>query len=203
MSNTYQQLALVTESKLTQGIKERFEYEEISFIQRLMTVQNCLSAADFDSLKRRVFYMADHTPEQAVLLNESDPDSMKIRFCHGLMGLLSEIFELLCFLEEISLDFTGCMEDPRFVNLFEELGDLEWYHKLMESSCFYKAEDVQDANIAKLLVRYQGRFNSFLAANRNLISETKALVERQKHGPKPITNCQIVVDPENEEAQIS
>jgi len=148
-----------------------------------------------DTLKRRYFYATkpnyanDALRDQFIYALESDMATKKLlsikgprwaetkidaNTLHALLGLITEVGELL---EET----VEALQNDRPLNptqVFEEIGDIEWYLALMRNQFGWSQTEVQQANIAKLSVRYDGGKNltkGHDTANRDRALERAAL----------------------------
>jgi NTP pyrophosphatase (non-canonical NTP hydrolase) len=86
---------------------------------------------------------------------------------HMLMGLQTELGELT---DNFKRTY-AYNADFDYVNLKEELGDMHWYWTGLCDIFELDQEDVLDANINKLRVRYPNKFNETNAVVRNLDKE--------------------------------
>lgn len=102
-------------------------------------------------------------------------DQQKIDILHGAMGLATEAGELLDAVKKML--FYGRTLDT--TNIFEELGDIEWYMALIRETFGWTQEMVQERNIAKLKARYPEKFTTERALERDLDTERNILEGRQ------------------------
>lgn len=127
-----------------------------------------------------------HDQEMAVRTEPSTEDYLKadgrlnpntMRLLHAGMGLCTEVGELMDQLKRHI--FYGKELDK--VNLFEEGGDISWYLRILADAlsdlrrgqCSF--EQMIANNIAKLKIRFPGKFNEEQAINRDLTAERRTL----------------------------
>lgn len=94
-----------------------------------------------------------------------------VRDLHGLMGIVTEIGELLDAYKKYI--FYGKAIDA--TNVAEEIGDISWYLSLMFNVRGLRQQNVQAANIAKLKARYGDKFTEDAANQRDLVAERRTL----------------------------
>lgn len=99
-------------------------------------------------------------------INESNEDLL-----HAIMGIYTEAGELTDALKKHL--FYGAPLD--MANIKEELGDMFWYQSILLEWCGFTYEEVMEANIEKLRVRYPEKFTTQHALKRNLAKERKVL----------------------------
>lgn len=92
---------------------------------------------------------------------------------HAAVGIATEAGELLDAIKKSA--FYGSEID--YINLAEELGDLEWYMALMREELGITQRAVQKRNIAKLRARYPEGFTQEDAEDRDTDAERKVLEE--------------------------
>lgn len=165
-SKKYQSLALMTESPVGMETVQRYVLAIGVYNQAMEKLFNCLAECDFDNLKRVIFY----GPPGELLKEE---DAAELRLVHGILGKLSETFELLEIFREQDVI------DP--VHLKEELGDSRWYDALIASSQKVDLNDVDESNIRKLALRNRnnGKFDLAGTLERNLEAEYETLANQQ------------------------
>jgi len=61
------------------------------------------------------------------------------------------------------------------LNTIEELGDLEWYLALARKAVSTTQDEVQEANINKLMKRFPDKFNENHVVHRDLDAERDAI----------------------------
>jgi NTP pyrophosphatase (non-canonical NTP hydrolase) len=99
------------------------------------------------------------------------------RLFHAIVGIATESTELI---EAVSahIDETQTLD---LVNVQEELGDLNWYQAIAVDAMKTDWELIQETNIDKLWrkkgARYDGRFSSAKAINRDTEKEREILVQ--------------------------
>lgn len=102
----------------------------------------------------------------------SEPET--IRLLHGIIGLVTEVGEKMDQLKRHL--FYGKPLDT--VNMKEELGDLDWYMNLICAVLKTNMQEIEEANIKKLVGgRYKDKFSQDEALIRNLVNERKILEE--------------------------
>ena len=126
---------------------------------------------------------------KAVLVTEAiDFDKIKdrfqnkhaIRLLHAAMGLCTEAGEFMDAIKKAI--FYG--KDIDLANLAEELGDSFWYAALALDEIGIPMETCFERNIAKLQLRYKGKFKETKAKNRDLAAERAVLEESERYtGP--------------------
>jgi len=94
---------------------------------------------------------------------------------HGAIGCGTEAGELLDAVKKAM--FYGRELDT--LNVKEELGDLLWYIALICNALDWSLNEVMEANIAKLRVRYPQQFTPEQAQQRDLHAELSALSSRK------------------------
>ncbi len=106
------------------------------------------------------------------------------RVLHGILGYFTESGEMLEFLDR-ALDDPEMM--PDYVNLREEIGDIDWYKAILFDAMsflnpnleFHEGK-IREIIINKLKARYGDKFDEQAAENRNLTAERQILEEKQK-----------------------
>jgi len=93
------------------------------------------------------------------------------RIFHALVGIMTESAEL-----GEALDAYIIGRDIDLVNVFEEIGDLEWYKAILFDETGKDWGEVRDTVINKLKKRYPDKFTSENAINRDLQAE-RAILE--------------------------
>lgn len=140
--------------------------------------------SEVDVLKRAVFYgsaYADPSEEPLPQMELKAGPEAGLGFptadmIHSAMGIFTEAAEFLAAVYE------SCFQGRPFdaTNAIEELGDLEWYMAVMRRRLRVSQEQVQRTNIAKLKIRYPGKFASAGALNRDLDQERAVLESSSK-----------------------
>ena len=111
---------------------------------------------------RYVRYLQKEPPEPTHLLLES---------IHALLGIGGESGELLDLIKKHWV--YGSPLDR--VHLIEELGDLFHYFTMFISGYGISLDEIRDANVRKLQVRYPNGYTQTDAKRRNPIAEREAL----------------------------
>jgi NTP pyrophosphatase (non-canonical NTP hydrolase) len=115
-----------------------------------------------DDLKRDIFYgLGTPQPADKMMPPMSTDEAYMY---HALLGIISELGELYD---------SVLMRDK--VNTIEELGDLEWYLALARNAVGTTQDEVQEANIRKLMERFPDKFNEKDVVNRDLDAERGAI----------------------------
>lgn len=115
--------------------------------------------------------------------NEKNPDNpisarMLERLLHALLGIASELGELADPVKKALI-----YDKPiNLTNLKEEFGDLPWYNALGADAIGFPFGDVLSTNIAKLAVRFKGKFSKEKGIHRDLEAEKRALEGAQEPG---------------------
>jgi NTP pyrophosphatase (non-canonical NTP hydrolase) len=125
-----------------------------------------------DQLKKHLYYgkdLSSHVPPISVEAAKNyTAFSNNPAYSHAILGMLTEVFELLESLEENKGD----------VNLGEELGDVNFYLTAALNESGLSLENVVEANMNKLNARYKsGSFSETEAINRNTAEEEKILTK--------------------------
>lgn len=145
-----------------------------------------------DTLKRGIYYgkglNKDKLAEQLAILKAvvetaqaalpriESPDQTpgltapNLRLLHCSLGMFTESGELL---ESIQKHIRGGTLD--LVNFGEEIGDVDWYKAIGHDETGVSEEDTREAVIAKLKLRYPGKFSSDAAHERDLGAERASL----------------------------
>ena len=97
--------------------------------------------------------------------------NLPIRLNHAVIGAMGEIGELAGAVERW-IYYGQRLDLP---NIKEELGDALWYIALACNAVGIELEDVMEANIRKLRVRYPEKYNDERAAVRDRLGEASVL----------------------------
>lgn len=130
-----------------------------------------------DALKKHLFYGRDQDLDnnikyEALTLDKVDDKRQMVRLLHALLGVQSEVAEMVealmpVLLEGKSLDLTNAMEEG---------GDQDWYLSIYQDALGFKRSEAMQRNIAKLAKRYPGeKFTTHAAFNRDLDAEREKL----------------------------
>lgn len=161
--NEYQDLAALTESPVGSETCRRQIAASGAMIQMMKRCRAALAPAD--QHKRFIFYDDPGNLDGPFI----DSARTEVRFIHGILGLLSEMDEMLEIVQtEAVIDKT---------HLKEELGDLMWYICLIASSQSITLQDIMESNIRKLAKRNRdkGHFDLAGTLERNLPIERMML----------------------------
>jgi NTP pyrophosphatase (non-canonical NTP hydrolase) len=96
-----------------------------------------------------------------------------VRGLHAVMGINTENGEL----QDAYKKYLFYGRELDRVNLLVELGDLLWYVGLLCNVLGVSLEQVMEINIAKLKLRYAGKFTETKANDRSLADERHLLEE--------------------------
>lgn len=130
-----------------------------------------------DALKKHLFYGRDQDLDnnlkyEALTLDKVSDKRQMIRLLHALLGVQSEVAEMVeallpVLLEGADLDVTNAMEEG---------GDQDWYLSIYQDALGFKRSEAMARNIAKLAKRYPGeKFTTHAAFNRDLDAERQKL----------------------------
>lgn len=189
----FQKLCLRTESKPDMSLVSRLVQLEPHLLERLGGLFFLMQNRQFDDLKKAIFYgrlkrpllgVPDLDMEAVATLptdtNNADEAIQYIRVAHGVLGLVTE-------LEEVLANFLEYQEYREFnkANLIEELGDLLWYISIIANAIGTDFSTVVETNVRKLLDKQQGRyksgaFSSDEAHNRDTDAEQKVMHKELK-----------------------
>jgi len=115
-----------------------------------------------DDLKRDIFYGLGAPQPAGKMMPPMSTDEAYMY--HALLGIISELGEL----------YDSVLMRDR-INTIEELGDLEWYLALARNAVGTTQDEVQEANIRKLMERFPDKFNEKDVVNRDLDAERGAI----------------------------
>lgn len=140
-------------------------------------------SADFEMISKRICESPTAQP-----FSQATHDHSMLRIQHALMGMTSEVGELVeIFKKYFYYGLKPGQDDIDFTHVFEEIGDLFWYIGIFFdaiSDCIPDdggatpgdiAADVMIGNIKKLMARYPDKFNVDDARTRDLEAERAAL----------------------------
>lgn len=191
----YNRLARLTESR---GTNDGFWTEaEMELRTRLIAywpqvyaelnnVRQAIALSDLDVFKKAIYYGKSSIVEtnsdksykaktewEAIDKRRDIRNSeFGIRFLHGILGLVTELEELidsfLLFVEDTNQPYNEA-------NWNEEVGDLLWYCSLVVDSFAGSFQNCAETNIRKLQTRYPEKFNSEKALVRDLDKEKEVL----------------------------
>jgi NTP pyrophosphatase (non-canonical NTP hydrolase) len=138
---------------------------------------------ELDLVKKSLFYGKPYNPPKKgagwPIMEADNPDhvfdlgNINPNMLHALIGLATETGELLEAVIKAARNGT----DLDRVNVFEELGDVEWYLALAYTQLKTTAGAVRAANIAKLKARYPEKFTQECALDRDVDQEIEVLKE--------------------------
>lgn len=164
-----------------------------------------------DALKKGFFYNKKYSvPQLALLFNEihqisgdiaaqfdalyggsaetsgnpfagDDAIPFNTRILHAILGYFTESGEMLEFLDK-ALDDPAII--PDYINLREEIGDVDWYKAVLFDAIQqavpninFNEEQIREMIIQKLKARYGDKFTEEAAENRDLSTERGILEE--------------------------
>lgn len=134
-------------------------------IAALQRVDEVKAALFYDRKNKQLVFPGDKTLYE---LEYISPDLV-----HAILGVATEGGELLERLKKMLLTTSTLSE--HYLNLKEELGDVEWFMGLAYTSLGLDRAEVLAANDRKLEKRFGPAFSEDRANNRDLPAEAKAL----------------------------
>jgi hypothetical protein len=171
--------AIRTESQIDAVVTNRQEL--IGLLEAYVALGNVL-----DMVKKNVFYgkpidtdaraeLLERARQRIAVARFSAVPACKItidpRIFHALVGINTEGVELL----EAMLPAIISNEPLDAVNIFEELGDVNWYQAIAVDALEGDFDDVLVKVIAKLRARFPEKYTDEKAINRDLETERKIL----------------------------
>ncbi|MBS1722752.1 MAG: hypothetical protein JSS66_07055 [Armatimonadetes bacterium] len=135
-------------------------------------------AKRLDTLKKFAYYGRDiefDATEETVPVPEGLTKLQVDRYSrlfHAVIGMCTEAGELLEAMDDLVFNSRELDEE----NVFEELGDGQWYFALGCDALGFDPCLVLERNIAKLRARYPDKFTMDAALNRDLDKEKSALL---------------------------
>jgi NTP pyrophosphatase (non-canonical NTP hydrolase) len=203
----YEQTALATEAPVDE---ERWRTGAAVLCSSLSTLGSAFRKLHLDNLKKYLAYgkvPADLAliPEILIELRRSGKDPLVAstrvcRFLHGLVGLATEVEELIAAVEKAINEAWNQDEDADSIelqvdhfdvtNILEECGDAQFYLKLILDSIGFNLGKALSVNLNKLQkgdkARYKsGTFTPEEANSRDLSAERKGLEESVSAGTSP------------------
>lgn len=165
----------IKEAVLTES--DQFHGELVGFDNFIVAMTHAVGMLEhLDKIKKALYYgresvrVAPGVDELSLEhLNLSDTEFKRV--LHGVIGKATEAGELL------EMILTSIQDGTPFdiANLFEEVGDGQWYDAIICDAAGRTFEQVQATNIAKLRERFPDRFTAYDANNRDLVAERKIL----------------------------
>lgn len=189
-NNEYKKRAIALESNDQPKIIARLE-DRVLLITLLQTLDKTKQQLNLiDQLKKTLFYgreskyveLVRETTDKKIINDDKifkpyleaverfKKDPKLIRLLHGVMGIASEVEELI---EALQKGIEGGELDR--VNWMEEIGDCFWYQNIIADVFGFTFDEVLKMNIEKLESRYKKGFSETDANNRNLNSERESL----------------------------
>lgn len=132
-------------------------------------------AQTVDNLKKSLFYGRPLPNDASIQSLRGKTTQLDVRsvhqdYLHAALGLFTEASELLeAVLKAMN---TGTLDE---VNVFEELGDTEWYMAMLYRLLERTPEEAREVNIEKLAKRFPSKFASDRAINRDVSVERSVL----------------------------
>lgn len=165
----------------------QFHSEIISPSMLKHVLESAVSSGEMvDIAKKSLFYgkpikdsESGKLLQEAPLDHQVDVNSVPHDILHAAMGMYTEAAEML----EAVLKAMDS-EDLDKVNLFEELGDMEWYAAMMYRAIGKTPSEAKEVNIKKLKKRFPEKFDSSFAIDRNVTAEREVL-EKGNHESEP------------------
>lgn len=164
----------LAESALTAS--DSFHSDNVDPVVLDKVLTDCIQSLQaLDMLKKAFFYgkayaiPARYENTEAEPLGVEYPDTDVV---HGIIGVATEAGELLEALYASLFDG----KDLDIVNVYEEVGDAQWYEAMLLRKAGKTFDDVQRNNIAKLRKRFGEKFSEYDAKNRDLDAE-RAILE--------------------------
>ena len=112
-------------------------------------------------------------------LTPGEPDSLiPVRLNHSVIGLTGEVGELASAVEKWV--YYGQPLDP--TNVAEEIGDCIWYLALACNALGVSMQEIMEANIRKLRVRYPEKYEDVLAEEKNRRRQEEVAAVRNSVG---------------------
>jgi hypothetical protein len=170
----------VKSAQLTDVLKKGFFYNknyQVDDIQRLVEEIREISV-DISNSFDNDFGGSEETGGNP--FSGHDTLTFNTRIMHALLGYFTESGEMLEFLDEaLRLPETVC---PDYINLREEVGDVDWYKAILFDTmreCFpdvnFNEGKIRSMIIDKLKARYGEKFSESATNNRDLTVERSIL----------------------------
>lgn len=164
----------LAESELTASGEFHTDKVDPEILHRVIT--DCIESLQaLDKIKKSLFYGRELTGLPAKytdgITNGCTAYYQDTDIVHAILGMATEAGELL---EALAASVFN--EQPLdYVNIYEEVGDSQWYEAMILRRAGKTFDDVQRNNIAKLRARFGGKFTEYDANNRDLATERKIL----------------------------
>lgn len=174
----YVQNVLRTEAPITPEVFERFQ-EDLMLEALTESMKELIdSSEELDKFKKYLFYGKEvYLPGQKNIAYLPAAaygrvtDEPTIRLIHSVMGMATEIAELL----RPVVNYIQSGDEIDFTNMAEEGGDVYWYMGVLSDVINKTLREMKDANNKKLMARFPDKFTEHAALNRNLDAERDAL----------------------------
>jgi NTP pyrophosphatase (non-canonical NTP hydrolase) len=128
---------------------------------------------EYQKLANRTAPLQLVSEDERSVVNLGHLPKCRIDLEHGALGVCTEGGELLDVLKRHKF----YAKPIDWVNVVEEAGDILWYVAIIARAASVSLEDIAEANIAKLKLRYTGKYTNEAALNRDTKAERKALEE--------------------------
>lgn len=129
-----------------------------------------VSLADQATFLRQVSYRDSIVGGDVEIMNPDYIAPVNKRLLHAAIGIFTESGEMLeALLKQMD---TGELD---LINFGEELGDVDWYKAIAHDETGTDEVELRMKNIAKLRLRFPGKFTSEDALNRDLDAEREVL----------------------------
>jgi hypothetical protein len=137
-------------------------------------IEDFIAIADrLDKMKKKKFYGRE--VESGIEVRISDqpfsPSDDAEKLLHAVIGMATETSEML----EAICESKWEGKELDTVNFLEEQGDLEFYRSIVYDKFKWTESGVREVNVKKLDKRYEKKFTSEEANNRDLEAERKIL----------------------------
>ena len=99
--------------------------------------------------------------------------SRRDRLLHAALGLVTESGEIADTMKR-ALFYESHIDET---NLIEEAGDVLWYLAVLLDALSSSFDEAMEANVAKLRMRYPGRFSPQEAQHRDVEAEEQAMLK--------------------------
>lgn len=134
-----------------------------------------------DDVKRHIFYKKGEVT--GLKSDTEDLSVQEFRVLHAAVGLATEGVEFL----ESAVDGILYQRLDK-THLIEELGDIFWYGSVFIDTFDTSFEQIAEANVSKLNIRYAMKFSNEKALGRDLVAERAALEAATKKVECPLIN---------------
>lgn len=158
----YLEAAGRTEKQFPEGLKISVKvYQELMETFRVFIE----SSQKIDQLKKQIIYKGLGSEPGDMVWNL---DAQQAKYLHYIMGMAGEVGEIA---EQLGPELVI----KNITHFIEELGDYRWYEAGFYRSLEVTQEEVQAANIRKLIARYPDTYSDLRALERDKTAELHAL----------------------------